>query len=68
LLADVVPGVDIWSFVVGGICILVPAGMFAWLSALGGLTWLPYLGALLANIAVVYVLGGLVKSSYRKIQ
>jgi hypothetical protein len=68
LLAAVVPGVDIWSFVVAAVGILVPAGMFAFLTAPGGWPVLPYMGALLANFAVLYVLGGLVKSSYRKIQ
>jgi len=68
LLADVVPGVDFWSFVVGAVGLLVPAGIFAWLSAPGVLPLLPYLGALFVNFAVLYGLGELVKSSFRKIQ
>ena len=68
LLADVVPGVDIWSFVVGAVGLLVPAGIFAWLAAPNVFPLLPYLGALLVNFAILAVLGELVKSSFRKIQ
>ena len=68
LLAGIVPGVDIWSFVVGALGILVPLGMFVWLVGARVLPPFPTLGAMLVNLVILSGLLGLVKSSYRNIE
>jgi CDP-diglyceride synthetase len=68
LLAGIVPGVDVWSFVVGAIGILIPFGLFAWMGSFRVLPPWPYLAALSANFIILAGLSWFVRNSYRNIQ
>jgi hypothetical protein len=67
LLAGVVPGVDIWSFVLGTIGIVLPFAVFAWMVSAGVFLPMPYIGALFVNFIILFGLSRIIKNSYRNI-
>ena len=68
LLAGDVPGVDIWSFVVGALAALLPFGFYAWLGPSVAFPALPFLTAFLVSLALLVGLAQFVQGAYRGIE